>query len=152
MVVQDEDENKDIFVITQSNFDESALGNDYKLITFDNVASENEKVADAIIDDDGDVIIKAFTRGKVRIGIDFTYLDRSKTCHEATWVGVFRVQAGNEIVFEESGFVDGEDNDNNSSNNEGSGSVLKDVIGGIGAFAGAFFGGLAGTLGDDDDY
>jgi hypothetical protein len=147
ITVQDEDDQKDIFIITRGVFDKEALGNEYDLLSFDITTSENENIADARIDDDGDVIIRAFSIGRVKIRLDFTYKDMRRNIYEATWIGTFKVRSGNEIILEEGMFANDNDEDYHDSNNISAG----DVIGGIAAFAGGFLGGLASYYDDDDD-
>lgn len=146
IAVNDNNVRKDIFTISPQDFDQNALGNGFTLLSFDEVAAENDRVAHIQIDNNHNVVIMGIGEGRTQIAIGFTYRDNNaSTILKACWIGVFEVARDYEISFLSGSFVDAYNDTNNNNIDTSSGNTLLD-------FAAAFLGGFIGGALNQDNY
>lgn len=151
-VATEENAAKDDFWIIQKDLD-SAIGDDYRLLSIDSINSANDNV-EVGLDDDGDAVVIAKKRGKARVIIGFTYREiKNRKQFNATMVCDFVIKKGNEIELKNYSFENCNDEEGEDSNDLWSkvGSFATGAASVIGAVGYGLLQGFASAAEDDDE-
>ena len=136
--------------MTQENLQE-AMGEEHILISIDSVNISNEKIADVLIDNDGDVMVIGQKQGNVKMSANFTYRGKkNKQQFSATIEVQLKVKADKSVEFIDFDFINV--NDEEGENSSDTWGTIGKIVTGAGALIGGFLQGYASVMDDDDDY
>ncbi len=145
------DDDNRIYVITEGQLDE-LIGDEHKLLSINSVVSEDEQIADALIDDDYLAIV-GNRRGNTNVYADFTYRSlRDRTPFNATVVFEVEVKRNQEVDVKDYNFIntDDEEDEGGADTWEKVNSFAKGAATFLGGFAAGALEGFLGNLDDDD--
>ncbi len=147
-----EEPREDVFWILQTSLD-SAIGDEYKLVSIDSIDANNDKV-DVGIDDDGDAGVIALKKGNSQVVVEFTYREIKNRNHfHATMVCNFVIKEGNKIELKDYQFENVNDEEGEDSNDIWSkvGVFASGAASVLGAVGYGLLQGFASAADDDDD-
>lgn len=93
-------------VVTEDELNEK-LADGYTLQSIDDIVLDNNDIAVAYIDDDGNAVVEPLEDGTVNFKIDFTFHNNSQLFNGA-WGGVLQINSKDDIEILEADFIDEE--------------------------------------------